>query len=350
MGYRQLRAYSATSRAGGKVSASSALLVKVIVSTDTAVRDRIIRATNNQSVVEGASLHATDKIQRDIEEILERAGWFYERRKNYYRNIGKPAVRFVTPMYVAAGYVALILKHPAQAATLKARFMRDPVSYAAVFSEEAPLTIWPMIADVLKRVEDGLSHVRPSGQFERVFASWRNLVSLLAVGHVLGRFDYSVAEFVDLDSTRITHELVAEIWNLIQRLKSNDGQPVTVRSNYFVRRCCAEIGTANGVEGAEVVGRRRMPAGGETIPKPSEDDVERVDALLSRQPWKPGEHLRVAAQLSCKPAIVYGAIQELIARGRRLKQRNGIVYDKEGAIVAVDHERVGFDGSAGGSK
>jgi len=341
--------------AGGKVSASSALLVKVIVSTDTAVRDRIIRATNNQSVVEGASLHATDKIQRDIEEILERAGWFYERRKNYYRNIRKPAVRFVIPMYVAAGYIALILKHPAQAATLKARFMRDPLSYAAVFSEEAPLTIWPMIADVLKRVEDGLSQVRPSGQFERVFAGWRNLVSLLAVGHVLGRFDYSVREFVDLDSARITHELVAEIWNLIQRVKSNDGQPVdgqpvTVRSNYFVRRCCAEIGTANGVEGAEVVGRRRMPTSGRTIPKPSEDDVERVDTLLSRQPWKPGEHLRVAAQLSCKPAIVYAAIQELIARGRRLKQKDGIVYDKEGTVVAVDHERATFHGRTTGGE
>ena len=48
------------------------LLIKVLVSTDVLVRDRIIRATNNQNAVELASLHATDKIQRDIEEILEK--------------------------------------------------------------------------------------------------------------------------------------------------------------------------------------------------------------------------------------------------------------------------------------
>ena len=72
---------------GAHQSAEKALLVKVVVSTDVAVRDQIIRATNNQSLVEPQSLHATDKIQRDIEEILERHGWFYERRKNYYRNI-----------------------------------------------------------------------------------------------------------------------------------------------------------------------------------------------------------------------------------------------------------------------
>lgn len=333
--------------AGGKLSASRALLVKVIVSTDTAVRDRIIHATNNQSVVEGASLHATDKIQRDIEEILERAGWFYERRKNYYRNIGKPVERFVTPMYVAAGYVALILKNPARAATLKGRFMRDPVSYAAVFSEDAPLTVWPMIVDVLKRVEEGLSRVRPRGRFERFLASSRNLVALLAVGRVMGRFSYSVPEFLDLDTARITHELVVDIWNLIQRLERLDKERPY---GSFAARCCAEISTANGVEGAEVVGRRGVPTGGGKISTPPEDFLERVDALLSQQPWKPGEHLRVAAQLSCKPALVYAAIQELITRGRWLKQKDGIVYDKEGTVVFVDHERVAFDGRTGGSE
>jgi hypothetical protein len=80
-------------------SRQRALLVKVVVSNDNEIRDQIIRATNNQSIVEVASLHATDKIQRDIEEVLERSGWFYERRKNYYRNIGKPEARFVTPMW-----------------------------------------------------------------------------------------------------------------------------------------------------------------------------------------------------------------------------------------------------------
>jgi hypothetical protein len=144
-------------------SRQRALLVKVVVSNDNEIRDQIIRATNNQSIVEVASLHATDKIQRDIEEVLERSGWFYERRKNYYRNIGKPEARFVTPMYIEAGCVALVLRNPLVAARLKSRFMRIPESYAAVFSEELPLNVCPVIAEVVKRAEDVLQEVRAVG-------------------------------------------------------------------------------------------------------------------------------------------------------------------------------------------
>lgn len=51
-----------------------AVLVKVIVSNDEANRDAIIRSTNDQTFVELASLHATDKIQRDIEDVMSRSG------------------------------------------------------------------------------------------------------------------------------------------------------------------------------------------------------------------------------------------------------------------------------------
>ncbi len=51
-------------------------MVKVIVSSDESVRDQIIRATNNQTAVEQYSLHATERIQKDVEEILLRNGFF----------------------------------------------------------------------------------------------------------------------------------------------------------------------------------------------------------------------------------------------------------------------------------
>lgn len=145
---------------GGQREDARSLLVKVIVSSDAMVRDRIIRATNNQNPVELASLHATEKIQRDIEEILERNEWYYERRKNYYRNIGKPASRFVTPLYIAGGFVSLVLKNPAVGARLKQRFMRNPSSYAAVFSSAVPIEVWPAIVGTMKAVEEQLSRIR----------------------------------------------------------------------------------------------------------------------------------------------------------------------------------------------
>jgi len=80
---------------GGSDPKSRSVLIKIIVSQDDDVRDTIIRATNNQTDVEIASLHATDKIQRDIEEILERSDYYYERRKNFHTNLGNPSSRIV---------------------------------------------------------------------------------------------------------------------------------------------------------------------------------------------------------------------------------------------------------------
>lgn len=65
-------------RDGGADPSGRAVLVKIVVSTEPTIRDSIIRATNNQTSVELSSLHATDKIQRDIEDVLIQHGIFYD--------------------------------------------------------------------------------------------------------------------------------------------------------------------------------------------------------------------------------------------------------------------------------
>ena len=136
------------------------LLVKIIVSTDINHRDRIIQATNNQNIVETAGLRATDKVQRDIEEYLARHGWYYVRRKNYFKNVGKPPERFIAPMYLAAGYVALGMKNPGVARKLKAKFMRREEAYTTVFNDRVPLQAWVAITEILKRTETLLQPMR----------------------------------------------------------------------------------------------------------------------------------------------------------------------------------------------
>jgi hypothetical protein len=182
------------------------LLIKVLVSTEALVRDRIIRATNNQNSVELASLHATDKIQRDIEEILEKHEWYYERRKNYYRNIGKPLQRFVLPLYLVSSVIALIFKNPASAARVRNRLMRNPTTYASIFSDDFPLEVWPVMVGVMKMVEDELNRLRPSrGDLAiHLTTRWRGLIALICVARVFGRFDYSLTQLTGLDVNAIT--------------------------------------------------------------------------------------------------------------------------------------------------
>ena len=317
-----------------------ALLVKVVVSEDKVLRDQIIRATNNQSIVEVASLHATDKIQRDIEEVLERSGWFYERRKNYYRNIGKPEARFVTPMYVAAGCVALVLRSPAVAARLKSRFMRIPESYAAVFSEEIPLDVWPVIAEVVKRAEEVLQEVRPvgGGKGERFLANWRNVLGLLVVARTFGTFAYSTTDLAALDTSKISKEMILDTWqfvNSVQQTQHDHWEHVS-RAEYY----CVQAAAKYGLAGVQIIGKRVLIV---SVPKQmnlTEAFIDAVDRALPPQPWKMNIHVAIAARLRCKPARVFAAINKLIARGKWMTQRRGIVYDKNGAVVAVDNEHV----------
>jgi len=51
------------------------ILVRVIVTEDAESRDRIIRATNSQTDIPSASLRATDKIHRDIEDFFATRGF-----------------------------------------------------------------------------------------------------------------------------------------------------------------------------------------------------------------------------------------------------------------------------------
>ena len=115
---------------------SRTLLVKVIVSQDEAVRDQVIRATNNQSAVEPAALHATDRIQRSIEEILLRHDWFYERRTNFYKNEGRPDARIVSPLVLATGAVALLLRGRGRLGAGQRRSLPDRLAANTPISRE----------------------------------------------------------------------------------------------------------------------------------------------------------------------------------------------------------------------
>ena len=101
------------------------LLIKILSCEDTAICDKIIKSTNNQTAISTASLWATDKIQNDIEQVLLKNNLFYDRMSNYYKNIGIQTSNIVDPLYLAAGSIALLLKMPSKSSILKSRQLRN---------------------------------------------------------------------------------------------------------------------------------------------------------------------------------------------------------------------------------
>ncbi|MGY5796273.1 AIPR family protein [Rheinheimera faecalis] len=322
------------------------VLVKVIVTKDATVRDAIIRATNNQTNVELSSLHATDKIQRDIEDVLLRHGLFYERRKNFYANQGYPPSELVTPLYAAAGYVALVLKKPHIASSLKSKFMRSPASYEKVFDGTAPLDVWPRIVNILKLIDATLETLRPKAKAtDRFLKGWRYITAFIVLAKHFRKFMYSAKDLATLDVALISHELIVEVWSQLHELQSKGVHTSGWTSFGNVLAACEVAASTSGIPDLKA-----LSSNNPLLLKPSptalvrqtvtEEFAGKVRSLLPPQPWKPGIHRMVCAQLGCSNSAYFSAVEKLIEDGVLLRQRDGVLYDSEGNVVSFDAGRV----------
>ncbi|MDP9908226.1 hypothetical protein J2W27_000319 [Variovorax boronicumulans] len=351
--------YNHYGNSGAKTSSEShrQVLVKVIVSDDTDVRDSIIQATNNQNTVELAALNATDKIQRDIEMILERHGWYYERRKNYYKNIGKPADRFITPLYLASAFAAIALRAPHISGHLKTRFMRNESSYSAIFNDQVPIELWPKVAEIMRAIE--VSMQSPLAQLvsrpARMQGIWRGAVAICALGKIHGSFDLSPAKIISTDTTQISKSLIREILQKIIGDFAHNPQALT-REGRRLDEICKRYGESEDIQNVQVIGKWNIPYITQSVrlrPKNSsteatssvasieisEELLDEMDTLLPAQPWPPGIQEMLMAALKTDKRTVRAGIDELIRSGRRHNQHHGVVVDKDGIIVDVDEGR-----------
>jgi AIPR protein len=133
-----------------------AVLVRILVTDDALTRDRVIRATNRQTSVPAASLRATDEIQRDIEAFFLHHGWFYDRRKNYYRNNGKSVERIVSIPLLAQAVMAMGLSRPDNSRARPSSLLKRDDDYRKIFSRDTPLNVYLWMAQSQKAVDSFL--------------------------------------------------------------------------------------------------------------------------------------------------------------------------------------------------
>ena len=129
------------------------ILVRVMVPKEEESRDRIIKATNSQTVVPPSSLRATDKIHRNIEEYFRQKGLFYDRRKNFYKNEGKPRDKIIGIPYLAQAVMAIVLRQPDQARARPSSLLKNDEGYGRVFNQSYPINLYYVCAEGMRRIE-----------------------------------------------------------------------------------------------------------------------------------------------------------------------------------------------------
>ena len=132
------------------------VLVRVIVPTAAESRDRIIKATNSQTAIPPASLRATDRIHRDIEQYLKTFTLYYDRRKNYYKNEGKLIEGIISIPQMAQAIMAIVLQRPDTARARPSSLIKKDDEYQRLFNASYPIEAYRTCAVIKKRVESYL--------------------------------------------------------------------------------------------------------------------------------------------------------------------------------------------------
>jgi hypothetical protein len=114
-----------------------AILVKVLIvsSEEKQTIDKIISSSNKQNPVTPTVLRATDDIQRKLELFFFNRGYYYDRRKNYYKNQNKPAKRIFSIQYTAQAIEAVLNFNPSAARSKPTTLIKTDKTYQRIFDE-----------------------------------------------------------------------------------------------------------------------------------------------------------------------------------------------------------------------
>jgi AIPR protein len=155
------------------------IVVRVIESDDEDTRDKIIAGTNRQTQVPPAALYATQKLQRDIERFLLVYEWYYERRKNRYKNQGKPAKRRISINLLAQAMITLMLAQPDVARARPSTLLNRKGGYETVFPETLDVQAYRSAIELIKAVDDYLK----TGAAKDVLDEYSNTRFYVAAGY-----------------------------------------------------------------------------------------------------------------------------------------------------------------------
>ncbi len=130
------------------------VLVRIIVAEQVESPDHIIKATNSQTQVPPFRLHMTEQIHRNIESLLRNYNLFYDRRKNFYKNEGRPITKIVQPLTLAQTIISILLRRPDDARGRPNSVLEK--SYDEIFSTQYSLHLFSICALLIRKVNSFL--------------------------------------------------------------------------------------------------------------------------------------------------------------------------------------------------
>ena len=115
------------------------ILVRIIIPANDDSRDKIIFSTNNQTRIQKSSLRATDTIHRQSEMFFKTREFFYDRHKNYYKNLGKKANQIISLQFLSQCLISVLLQSPNSARTRPSTLLTEIDIYKKLYPKNQGL-------------------------------------------------------------------------------------------------------------------------------------------------------------------------------------------------------------------
>lgn len=181
------------------------VLVKVIINENKATIDHIIASTNSQNPVSPSLLRATDDIQREVELYFLNKGYFYDRRKNYYKNQGKPASKIFGIQTNAQAVEAIMFNNPHITRSKPTSLIKDDAAYNRIFNKVYNYNVYLTCCLIAQRTAELLRNISDSGQ-KSTLSNFKLHLARIATSSIANKPLVTKDEIADIDVSSLDQE------------------------------------------------------------------------------------------------------------------------------------------------
>lgn len=183
------------------------VLVKIVKSSDKETIDKIISATNRQTPVNPALLRATDDTQRKLELFFDQKGYFYDRRKNFYKNQGKPISKIFAIQSTAQAIHAILNRKPGEARAKPTTLIKTKESYESIFKPELNFQAYLNCCLVVRNVETRLKNTAINKEERSLIRTFTYHTSRILVSEALKKSHPTHVDVSNLEIPSLTDEI-----------------------------------------------------------------------------------------------------------------------------------------------
>ncbi len=209
------------------------ILVRVIKPDSEESRDNIIFATNNQTSIQKSYLRVTDTIHLQIELYFKSRGLYYDRRKNYYKNLKKKTKDIISVSFLAQCLISLILREPHSARARPSTLLTDDKTYKILYEDNSDLEVYYKAACIGRSVQNYLKMSTVMNSTEVNDILFYVIYAIMA--EHLHKKEISFDDIKNYDVSKITSTEVERISNIVySKYKELGGNSRIAKSSIFI--------------------------------------------------------------------------------------------------------------------